>query len=58
MELDSTIYVAGHRGLVGSAIHRKLMEKGYANIIGRTRRELDLERQAPVESFFQEQKPE
>ena len=58
MELDSIIYVAGHRGLVGSAIHRKLKEKGYANIIGRTRRELDLERQAPVESFFREQRPE
>ena len=58
MELDSRIYVAGHRGLVGSAIHRKLEEKGYANLIGRTRSELDLERQAPVESFFQEQRPE
>jgi GDP-L-fucose synthase len=58
MELDSKIYVAGHRGLVGSAIHRKLKEKGYTNIIGRTRKELDLERQADAESFFQEEKPE
>ena len=58
MELDSKIYIAGHRGLVGSAIHRKLKEKGYANIIGRTHKELDLERQAQVESFFQEQRPE
>jgi GDP-L-fucose synthase len=58
MELDSKIYVAGHRGLVGSAIHRKLEEKGYGNIIGRTREELDLERQADVESFFREQRPE
>lgn len=58
MELDSKIYVAGHKGLVGSAIHRKLKEKGYGNIIGRTREELDLERQAEVESFFQEQRPE
>jgi len=58
MELDAKIYVAGHRGLVGSAIHRKLKEKGYTNIIGRTRKELDLERQAEVESFFQEQKPD
>ena len=58
MELVSRIYVAGHRGLVGSAIHRKLREKGYANIIGRTHKELDLERQTPVESFFQEQRPE
>ncbi len=58
MELDSKIYVAGHKGLVGSAIHRKLKGKGYRNIIGRTREELDLERQAQVESFFQEQRPE
>ncbi|MBW1740240.1 MAG: GDP-L-fucose synthase [Deltaproteobacteria bacterium] len=58
MELDSKIYVAGHRGLVGSAILRKLKEKGYANIIGRTRKELDLERQAQVKTFFQEQRPE
>ncbi|NVL90173.1 MAG: GDP-L-fucose synthase, partial [Desulfobacterales bacterium] len=58
MELDSKIYVAGHRGLVGSAIYRKLKEQGYANLIGRTRNELDLERQAQVESFFQEQRPE
>jgi GDP-L-fucose synthase len=58
VELDSKIYVAGHRGLVGSAIHRKLKEKGCTNIIGRTHKELDLERQAQVESFFQEQRPE
>jgi GDP-L-fucose synthase len=58
MELDSKIYIAGHRGLVGAAIHQKLKEKGYANIIGRTHKELDLERQAQVESFFQEQRPE
>ena len=58
MELDSKIYVAGHRGLVGSAIHRKLKENGYTNIIGRTYKELNLERQAKTESFFQEQRPE
>ncbi len=58
MELDSKIYLAGHRGLVGSAIHRKLKEKGYENIIARTFKELNLERQAQVESFFQEQRPE
>ena len=58
MELDSRIYVAGHRGLVGSAIHRRLEKEGYANITRRTRRELDLERQAQVESFFQKQRPE
>jgi GDP-L-fucose synthase len=58
MKLDSKIYVAGHRGLVGSAIHRKLKENGYTNIIARTSKELDLERQALVEPFFQEQRPE
>ncbi len=58
MELDSKIYVAGHKGLVGSAIHRKLEEKGYRNIIGRTREELDLERQTEVESFFEQERPE
>jgi len=58
MELDSKIYVAGHRGLVGSAVYRKLKEQGYANTIGRTHNELNLERQAQVESFFQEQRPE
>ncbi len=58
MELDSKIYIAGHMGLVGSAIHRKLKEEGYANTIGRPRKELDLERQAQVESFFEEQRPE
>ena len=58
MELDANIYIAGHTGLVGSAIHRKLREMGYVNTIGLTREELDLERQAQVESFFQERKPE
>jgi GDP-L-fucose synthase len=58
MKLDSRIYVAGHRGLVGSAIHRKLKENGYTNIITRTYKEMDLERQALVEPFFQEQRPE
>jgi GDP-L-fucose synthase len=58
VEIDAKIYVAGHRGLVGSAITRKLKEKGYGNAIGRTHKELDLERQTLVESFFQEQRPE
>lgn len=58
MELDSKIYVAGHRGLVGSAIKAKLVEKGYVRIIERTRKELDLERQGPVESFFGDERPE
>jgi GDP-L-fucose synthase len=58
MESGARIYIAGHRGLVGSAICRKLKENGYTNLIRRTRRELDLERQADVESFFRDEKPE
>ena len=58
MEKNAKIYVAGHRGLVGSAIVRELNRKGYANIIGRTHRELDLTNQAAVEAFFAEEKPE
>lgn len=58
MEKNSKIYVAGHRGLVGSAIVRNLQERGYTNIIGRTHKELDLTRQSDVEKFFEEEKPE
>jgi len=58
MEKDAKIFVAGHRGLVGSAIVRKLQEKGYKNIITKTRSELDLRRQEEVEKFFEEEKPE
>ncbi|WP_278538298.1 GDP-L-fucose synthase family protein [Fusobacterium varium] len=58
MEKNSKIYIAGHRGLVGSAIVRNLKEKGYANIIGRTHKELDLTRQSDVEKFFEKEKPE
>ena len=58
MNKDSKIYVAGHTGLVGSAIYRKLIEKGYKNIVVRTIDELDLRRQADVESFFEREKPE
>ena len=58
MEKNAKIYVARHRGLVGSAIVRELNRKGYANIIGRTHRELDLTNQAAVEAFFAEEKPE
>ena len=46
------IYVAGHRGLVGSAIVRNLEKKGYENIVGRTHKELDLTDQAAVRAFF------
>ena len=58
MNKDSKIYVAGHRGLVGSAIVRNLEERGYTNIIYRTHKELDLTRQVEVEKFFEEEKPE
>ena len=58
MEKGSKIYVAGHRGMVGSAIVRELQRQGYANIITRTHRELDLLRQEEVERFFEEEKPE
>lgn len=58
MEKNAKIYVAGHRGMVGSAIVRNLKEKGYTNIVGKTSKELDLVRQLDVESFFEEEKPE
>ena len=58
MEKDSKIYVASHRGMVGSAIVRELRRQGYMNIITRTHRELDLCRQDEVERFFVEEKPE
>lgn len=54
----SKIYVAGHRGLVGSAILRKLKEKGYKNIIVKSHQELDLLNQAAVDTFFKKYKPE
>ena len=58
MEKNSKIYVAGHRGMVGSAIVRELQRQGYNNIITRTHRELDLCRQNQVEAFFEAEKPE
>jgi len=58
MKLDSTIYVAGHRGLVGSAIVRYLKHKGFKNIITRTHSELELLDTASVQNFFFETKPE
>ena len=56
--LKDKIYVAGHRGLVGSAIVRSLKSKGYENIIGRTHKELDLTNQAAVQAFFEEERPD
>lgn len=58
MEKSSKIFVAGHRGMVGSAIMRQLVAQGYTNIITRTHSELDLTRQADVEKFFSEEEPE
>ncbi|HEY4512262.1 MAG TPA: GDP-L-fucose synthase [Candidatus Paceibacterota bacterium] len=58
MEKSSRIYVAGHRGLVGSAIIRALQKNGYKSIITRTRRELDLLDQKRVATFFEKEKPE
>src|ERR1700722_2218634 len=58
MKKDSRIYIAGHRGLVGSAIHRGLEQGGYTNILTRTRDELDLLDTASVTQFFAETKPE
>lgn len=58
MELNSKIYIAGHRGMVGSAIMRNLQNKGYNNIITRTSKELDLRNQQAVADFFAIEKPE
>ena len=58
MEKEAKIYVAGHRGMVGSAIVRALEKQGYTNIIKRTSKELDLRRQDKVEEFFANEKPD
>ncbi|RXE72709.1 GDP-L-fucose synthase [Muribaculaceae bacterium Isolate-013 (NCI)] len=58
MHHASKIYVAGHRGMVGAAIVRELRRQGYENIVTRTHAELDLTRQADVEAFFAEERPE
>jgi len=58
MDPKSKIYVAGHCGLVGSAILRSLKQNGFQNILTRTHQELDLSRQASVEAFFAKEKPE
>jgi GDP-L-fucose synthase len=58
LKKDSKIYIAGHRGMVGSAIHRKLEEKGFTNFILKTSKELDLRNQQAVTDFFASEKPE
>ena len=58
MEQNAKIYLAGHQGLVGSAIHRGLKKAGYTNIITRTFAELDLTNQAQTLSFFQQERPD
>lgn len=58
MEKDAKIYVAGHRGMVGSAIVRRLEEAGYHNLVLRSSKELDLRRQADTEAFFAAEKPD
>jgi GDP-L-fucose synthase len=58
MEKEASIYIAGHRGMVGSAIHRKLTKEGYTNIITSTSAELDLRNQQQTADFFATQKPE
>jgi GDP-L-fucose synthase len=54
---DETIFVAGHRGMVGSAIHGKLQEEGFTKVLGRTRNELDLLDRAAVRGFFEKERP-
>jgi len=55
---ESKIYVAGHHGLVGSAIWNNLLQRGYTNLVGRTHRELDLTDQVAVKKFFDEERPD
>jgi GDP-L-fucose synthase len=57
-ELNQKIYIAGHRGMVGSAIVRNLQAKGFNNIVTRTHAELDLTNQAAVQAFFEKEKPD
>jgi GDP-L-fucose synthase len=58
MKKETKIYIAGHRGMVGSAVWRALEKKGYTNLIGRTSKELDLKNQKSVFNFFKQEKPE
>lgn len=58
METNTKIFIAGHRGMVGSAIHRKLLQEGFQNLIVRNSRELDLRNSIEVEAFFRAEQPE
>lgn len=58
MDKQAKIYIAGHRGLVGSAIERRLRQDGFSNLLLRTSQELDLRRQEAVEEFFEKEKPD
>jgi GDP-L-fucose synthase len=58
MNKETKIYIAGHNGMVGSSIWRKLSDEGYTNLIGRNSRELDLRHQQSVIDFFEKEKPE
>jgi GDP-L-fucose synthase len=58
VEKNAKIYIAGHRGMVGSAIHRALLKEGYSNFVLKTSKELDLRNQGAVANFFNQEKPE
>jgi GDP-L-fucose synthase len=58
LEKNSKIYIAGHRGMVGSAIYRKLHQEGFTNIVTKTSKELDLRNQQAVTDFFLKEKPD
>jgi GDP-L-fucose synthase len=58
MDKKSKIYIAGHRGMVGSSIERKLLSEGFSNLIVRTSSELDLRNQQAVNAFFEHEQPE
>ncbi len=58
MQTQDKVYIAGHRGMVGSAIWRRLQKEGFTNLIGRTSAEMDLRNQAAVQAFFEKERPE
>ncbi len=58
MEVGDKIYIAGHRGMVGSAMHRKLIKEGFTNLVLRSSSDLDLRNQAAVAHFFETEKPD